>query len=325
MIYSRFALFVVCLAAFAAGLLIGEPETPAAQNPFISSEKSNSPPKRSPIVGYPAFLQPLMEKAAGYQRTIKQQMVWLAQDIRKHPFGYSFWGFMLLSFLYGVVHALGPGHGKIYTCSFFLSQPGTLKKVLLFANLTMLTHVFTGTLLILFGVLVLKTSGAMTLENSGLFLERFSYGLLAVVGFFIAGKIIREIRTGPGHFHDIPDRADMKSLVVTALAVGIVPCPGAALILLFSLTLGILTAGLWAMLCIAAGMTITTTVFAFGAIGFRRIFLSFVNGSDRIVSGAHVLLSFGGDNNSVCSQARHGFDDLGAKLAAGRRHCDCHA
>jgi ABC-type nickel/cobalt efflux system permease component RcnA len=86
----------------------------------------------------------------------------------------------------------------------------------------------------------------------------------------------------------------MKSLVLTALAVGMVPCPGAALILLFSLTLGILTAGLWAMLCIAAGMTITTSVFAFGAMGFRSIFLSLVNGSERMVAGTYILLSFGG-------------------------------
>ena len=256
--------------------------------------KNKSPPKRSPIVGYPAFLQPLMEKVAEYQRTIKQKMVWLAQDIRRHPFGYSFWGFMLLSFVYGVVHALGPGHGKIYTCSYFLSRPGTYKKVLLFSNLTMLIHVFTGTLLILFGALVLKTSGAMTLKNSGLFLERLSYGLLAFVGIFIAIRLIREIRAGAGHSHDLPGRADLKSLVFTAFAVGIVPCPGAALILLFSLTLGILTAGLWAMLCIAAGMTITTSVFAFGAMGFRRIFLSLAMGSERMVTGTYILLSFGG-------------------------------
>ena len=297
MIYFRFALVVVGLAALTASFLMGFPETIAAQNPFIASEKSDSPPKRNPIVGYPAFLQPLMERAAEYQRTIKQQMVRLAQDIRQHPFGYSFWAFMLLSFLYGVVHALGPGHGKIYTCSYFLSRPGTLKKVLLFVNLTMLTHVLTGTFLILFGALVLKTSGALTLENSGLFLERFSYGLLAFVGFFIAGKIIREKMSGTGHYHDMPEQTDMKSLVVTALAIGIVPCPGAALILLFSLTLGILTAGLWAMLCIAVGMTITTSVFAFGAMGFRRIFLSLANGSERMVAGTYILFSFGG---AVC-------------------------
>jgi len=294
MIRFRIVLIVVSLAAFAATVFVYVAETPAAQNPFISSEKSKSAPQKSPIVGYPAFLQPLMEKAAAYQYTIKQQMVRLTRDIRQHPFGRSFWGFMLLSFVYGVVHALGPGHGKIYTCSYFLSRPGTLKKAFLFVNLTMFMHVLSGALLILFGALVLKTSGAMTLENSGIILERISYGLLAGVGVFIAGKIIYEIRIGHGHCHDFPDRADMKSLVITALAVGIVPCPGAALILLFSLTLGILSAGLWAMLCIAAGMAITSSMFAFGAIGFRRIFLSLLNGSDRMVAGTYILFSLGG-------------------------------
>lgn len=294
MIHFRIVLVLIGFTAFAIIPLVGVAEAPAARNPFIASEQSESPPPKNPMMGYPAFLQPLMERVATLQNTIKQQMVRLARDIRQQPFGSAFWGFMLLSFAYGVVHALGPGHGKIYTCSYFLSRPGTLKKVLLFGNLTMLMHVLSGALLILFGAMVLKTSGAMTLENSGIVLERFSYGLLAGVGFFIAGKIIREMKFGHGHRHDCPDRADLKSLVITAFAVGIVPCPGAALILLFSLTLGILAAGLWAMLCIAAGMAITSSLFALGAIGFRSTFLSLVDGSDRMAAGVYGVLSLGG-------------------------------
>lgn len=235
-----------------------------------------------------------MERVAILQFTIKQKMVGFARDIRQQPLGRSFWGFMLLSFAYGVVHALGPGHGKIYTCSYFLSRPGTLKKVLLFGNLTMLMHVISGAALILFGALVLKTSGAMTLENSGPILERCSYAILVGVGLFITGKVIHEMRSGHGHSHACPDQADMKSLVITAFAVGIVPCPGAALILLFALTMGILGAGLWGMLCIAAGMAITTSLFAFGAIGLRKTFLTLVQGNDRVVAGIYGLLSIGG-------------------------------
>jgi ABC-type nickel/cobalt efflux system permease component RcnA len=109
------------------------------------------------------------------------------------------------------------------------------------------------------------------------------------------GKVIHEMRSGHGHHHhQCPDRADLKSLVITALAVGIVPCPSAVLILLFSLTLGIPAAGLWGMLCIAAGMAITTSLFAFGAIGFRKTFLSVVEGNDRMVVGLHGALSIGG-------------------------------
>lgn len=288
------ALMVLGLTTVAAVLFMGASETTAAKNPFISSKQSKAPPQKSPLTGYPTFLQPLMEKVAKLQYTIKQKMVRFARDIRQQPLGRSFWGFMLLSFAYGVVHALGPGHGKIYTCSYFLSRPGTMKKVLLFGNLTMLMHVLSGAVLILFGALVLKTSGALTLENSGPILERFSYGILVVVGLFIVGKVIHELRSGHGHHHQCPDQADLKSLVITALAVGIVPCPGAALILLFSLTLGILAAGLWGMLCIAAGMAITTSMFAFGAIGFRKTFLSVVEGNDRMVAGIHGALSLGG-------------------------------
>ncbi len=282
------------LAFIAISLLVVAIEATAAKNPFISSKQNKSATAKNPAAGYPAVLQPIMERVAVFQHAIKQRMVKLTRDIQQHPMGSAFWGFMLLSFGYGVVHALGPGHGKIYTCSYFLSRPGTLKKVLLFGNLTMLMHVLSGTILILFGALVLKTSGALTLENSSVVLERFSYGMLLCVGLFIMGKIIHEMRTGHGHNHDCPDRADLKSLVITALAVGIVPCPGAALILLFALTLGILSAGLWAMLCIAAGMAITTSLFALGAMGFRNTFLSLAHGNDRMVAGIYGLFSLGG-------------------------------
>ena len=296
MIRKTLTVLMACFVLAVALTWTGVDDAPAARNPFISSEQGESPPPRRPLTGYPAFLQPLMQKVAVVQAAIKQQMVRLAKEIRQNPFSSQFWGFMLLSFAYGVVHALGPGHGKIYTCSYFLSRPGTLKKVLLFGNLTMFIHVLSGTVLILFGALVLKTSGAMTLENSGIILERFSYGLLVVVGLFIAGRIIRELRKGHGHGHShaCPDQGDMKSLIVTSLAVGMVPCPGAALILLFSLTLGILGAGLWAMLCIAAGMAITTSMFAMGAMGFRRTFLSLADGHDRVAGSLYAVISIGG-------------------------------
>jgi nickel/cobalt transporter (NicO) family protein len=266
-------------------------DSKAARNPFISSKTSQVAPQKDPMSGYPAFLQPAMEKVALFQASIKQRMVSLTLQIRHQPLGRAFWGFMLLAFTYGAVHALGPGHGKIYTCSYFLSRPGTVKKVLIFVNLTMFTHVLSGTVLILFGALVLKTSGALTLENAGIYMERFSYILLVIAGLFISAKIIRENRNGNSHTYDLPNQTN---LLLTALAVGLVPCPGAALILLFALTMGILTAGLWAMLCIAAGMTITSAIFAFGAMVFRKAFLGLFNKNQHLVTVTYLILSLGG-------------------------------
>ena len=271
----------------------------AARNPFISKEKSRVQPEKSPVARYPAFLHPVMQKIVMTQQTIKQRMVRLARDIRQNPFGRSFLGFMLLSFLYGVIHALGPGHGKIYACAYFLNRPGTINKGLMLSSLTMLFHVFSGTALILVGALILKTSGAMTVENAGLVLEKISYMLLAGLGLFLAGRTVMQLRSGSfrNHGRICPDAADGKSLVITALAVGIVPCPGAAMILLFSLTLGILTAGLAAMVCIAAGMSITTALFSLLTIGLKGRLLVMAEGNRLLFSAAYALFSLGG---AVC-------------------------
>lgn len=302
-------LLLLCAAPVFVPFVDVEP-TQAARNPFISKEKAEAPPARGPSVVYPAFLHPVMQKIVMAQQTIRQRMVRLARDLRQHPFGRSFLGFMLLSFLYGVIHAIGPGHGKVYACAYFLNRPGTIKKGVLLSSLTMIFHVFSGTALILVGVLVLKTSGAMTLENSGLVLERISYALLAGLGLFLIIRTVMQLRSGRFHHHDddCPGASDGKSLVITALAVGIVPCPGAAMILLFSLTLGILPAGLAAMVCIAAGMSITTASFSLLTIALKERFLVLAEGNRLLFSVTYACFALGG---AICITA------FGALLLTG--------
>ena len=267
----------------------------AARNPFISSKRTDYTPDKKPTVAYPAFLQPAMQKIVTVQYAIRQNMVRLAGDIRQHPFGRAFRMFMLFSLLYGMVHALGPGHGKVYACAYFLNRPGTIKRGLLLSGLTMLIHVLSGTVLILVGALVLKTSGAMTLENASVVLERVSYGLLAGLGVFLAGHTILQLRAKTFHTPDnCPNTSDNKSLFVAALAVGIVPCPGAAMVLLFSLTLGILPAGLGAMVCIAAGMSVTTGLFAILTIVLKQRFLVLMEGNRRLFSVVYALFALCG-------------------------------
>jgi nickel/cobalt transporter (NicO) family protein len=159
----------------------------------------------------------------------------------------------------------------------------------------MLIHVLSGTVLVLVGTIVLKTSGAMTLENASVVLERISYGLMAGLGLLLAGHTLLQLRSPAFATHQRhPPPPDTHRLLFAALAVGIVPCPGAAMVLLFSLTLGILSAGLGAMLCIAAGMSITTALFAILTIVLKQRFLVLVQGNRRLFGVAYGLLALGG-------------------------------
>lgn len=274
---------------------IGGHSVYAARNPFIASKQADNTPDKKPAIGYPAFLQPAMQKIVTVQFVIRQTMVRLAGDIQERPFGPSFRMFMIFSLLYGMVHAFGPGHGKVYACAYFLNRPGTIKRGLMLSGLTMLIHVLSGRILIIVGALVLKTSGAMTLENTSVVLERVSYGLLASLGVFLAGHTIMQLRAKTIYSPDsCPAPSDNRSLSVAALAVGIVPCPGAAMSLLFSLTLGILPAGLGAMICIAVGMSFTTGLFAILTIVLKQRFLVLAEGNRRLFTAAYTLLALGG-------------------------------
>jgi nickel/cobalt transporter (NicO) family protein len=288
--------FLILIAAIAVVMpLVNGDAVQAARNPFIASKTAASPPEKKSLACYPDFLYPAMQKIAVAQQVIRQNMVRMAGEIRQHPFGRSFQTFMALALLYGAVHALGPGHGKMYACAYFLNRPGTIKKGLSLSCLTMVMHVFSAAILILAGTLVLKTSGTLTLETAGVVLERVSYGLLAGLGLFLAGHTVVQLRSRKfqGH-HGCPDGSETKSLIVAALAIGIVPCPGAAMILLFCLTLGILPAGLGAMICLAAGMSATIGLFAVLTIVLKQRFLVLVEGNRRLFNTAYAILALGG-------------------------------
>ncbi len=89
-------------------------------------------------------------------------------------------------------------------------------------------------------------------------------------------------------------KKDGERLAITALAVRIVPWPGAAKILLFPLTLGILATGLAAMICITAGMAVTSCLFVFLSISVQKTFLVVVEGNDRAFITIYSLLALGG-------------------------------
>ena len=71
------------------------------------------------------------------------------------------------------------------------------------------------------------------------------------------------------------------------LAVGMRPCSGALIVLAFSLSQGLLSAGILAVLLMGAGTAITTGALAAMAVGFKALARRFA-GTDNAVTGALV-------------------------------------
>jgi nickel/cobalt exporter len=176
-----------------------------------------------------------------------------------------------LAFLYGVLHALGPGHGKLVVVSYFLSREARIGRGLLMGLQIAIFHVISAIVVVALADLLLRRAfGGAPAEVAGVRL--FSYGLIASIGAVMLAQAIRrsqqrragiEVADGccGGHVsHDHRPAGEAREQMQQgglSLGVGLVPCTGAVLILLYAMANDILYAGILLAIAIAAGMAIT--------------------------------------------------------------------
>ena len=248
------------------------PTTSAVQNPFLDRGKDNTEAERSEAeFSPPSTLQKVPRFIAIWQKELRARMSTFGREIREHPYGSSFWLFLLLAFLYGVVHAAGPGHGKTVVASYFMNRPGRVRDGIVMANLIAFFHVASATVIIVTVYLVLKKAGMSSFEEASPTLHKISYSLLLLLGLYLFARTVYELVKGKHkNSENSQGTAGRGGIFVTALAAGIIPCPGAAIILTFTMIIDIIATGLLSMLFIALGMGLTVSIAAVSTILFRR-------------------------------------------------------
>ena len=98
-----------------------------------------------------------------------------------------------LSFIYGVFHAIGPGHGKIIISTYLLTQESKLKRGIFLSMTSSIFQGFTAILLVVIITVILNFSFRETLKFS-YDLEIISYILITlVVLYIILSKFIKII------------------------------------------------------------------------------------------------------------------------------------
>ena len=79
-----------------------------------------------------------------------------------------------------------------------------------------------------------------------------------------------------------------------AFLIGLRPCSGAILVLVFALSQGIFWAGILATFAMALGTALTVSVLAFIAVGARDLAKRFAGGSSRVARGIESVAGIGG-------------------------------
>ena len=100
---------------------------------------------------------------------------------------------MLLAFAYGVLHALGPGHGKVVVVSYFLSRDAQIMRGFLMGLQIAVFHVLSAAVVVALADLVLRQAfGGAPAEVAGVRLA--SYGLIALIGCSMLVQAVRRSR-----------------------------------------------------------------------------------------------------------------------------------
>lgn len=235
-----------------------------------------------------------LHRLVRWQKVLRAKLTRLTRGMRDNPLGASFWTFLAMAFLYGIVHALGPGHGKAIVCSYFLNRPGTLKQGIQLGFLFAFTHVFSAVFLLLVGRALLQTSTGSLLASANHWLQKISAMLLILIGILLTGRTLRTCLPHREALVPHNPKPDLKSLCWVAAAAGLIPCPGAALILLFALSQQLLVPGLLAMLALALGMALTVTLSAVATIVTRGALLRILSTSRSVVVAGRILGVGGG-------------------------------
>jgi nickel/cobalt transporter (NicO) family protein len=96
----------------------------------------------------------------------------------------ALWGLVGLSFLYGVVHAAGPGHGKALIASYMLANERALRRGIILAFLAALLQAFVAIALVGIAALVFRATST-EMNNAAFVVEMASYGAIAAVGAWL--------------------------------------------------------------------------------------------------------------------------------------------
>jgi nickel/cobalt exporter len=220
-----------------------------------------------------------------------------------------------ISFLYGIFHAAGPGHGKAVISSYLVANDETWRRGIVLSFASAILQAFTAIALVGIAAVLLGAT-AKAMGNTVRVIEIVSYGLIVVIGLrllWVKGRaFLKLLRAGTrdhlphyhardhghdhhghsqghDHHHDHGDEASawghahapepreltgqhwLRHGLSAIIAVGLRPCSGAIIVLVFALAQGLFWIGVASTFLMGLGTAITVAAIATLAVGARGL------------------------------------------------------
>lgn len=162
-----------------------------------------------------------------------------------------------LAFGYGVLHAIGPGHGKALVAGYLLANPTKRSHIFHIGFMIAIVHALSALVVTLIATYLIQISAMKLFREVNPPLFQISGGFILLLGIWLLYDLWRsrtqERETIQPH----------KSRFGVVLLAGIVPCPGVITLCFFAMTLGQLSVGIIAAVFMSVGMGLTISLAGF--------------------------------------------------------------
>ena len=126
------------------------------------------------------------------QRDLNRKIAVASKEV--HQDWWKLFPLVCLVFAYGVFHALGPGHGKLFSVFYFMSEKVSLPRGILLSLMIGLLHGLMGVLLVLVLKYFLQVYSYLLQQNVSQVIQKTSYLLLSLLGLYLVLKKILHSR-----------------------------------------------------------------------------------------------------------------------------------
>jgi nickel/cobalt transporter (NicO) family protein len=266
----------------------------------------------------------LVQWIMSQQMAFHRELVTSVRSLSQSSSPVLLWGLISVSFLYGVFHAAGPGHGKAVISSYMFASGSSVKQGVGLAFISSMAQGLMAVALVLVLSQIFSLAGkAMQMSR---FLEIASFAAIGLLGVWMLWRLFRgkptccdhhdhesQEHSLPRHSHDhsdshshshsdnhsdnhsdshahtaqhaalnvgiqdekIVDKTRHRTLLALVASIGIRPCTGAVLVLVFSLSAGILHWGILATFAMSLGTAITVSILAATSVAIRESAFTF--------------------------------------------------
>ena len=237
----------------------------------------------------------VLAKQAGFYRMLSGAIRAAKAD------GSAAWTLLGISFAYGIFHAAGPGHGKAVISSYLVANDETWRRGIVLSFASAILQALTAVVIVAVAAVLLNaTSKAM--GDTVRIVEMVGYGLIILIGvrlLWVKGRAFLHLLFPQahaqhdhhhGHAHDhgddeghawghvhAPEPSELAGKhwlrrgLAAVIAVGLRPCSGAIIVLVFALAQSMFWIGIASTFVMGLGTAITVSAIATLAVGARGL------------------------------------------------------